>query len=240
MDWIHCNSCFSQPRGRDDATTQKFYLTSCGHIFCEKCGCFLDGTLDCCKHCRNKCSSTTIEEKSLKRNPEVLEYFQEPEEVSEKLVKVMQFQKAHRIKLVAYHQNMLSKYNRAKMYIKKLEGELKIAKNALRNTPQKLQNCNVSETHSNSMPIFQPNSTPFMMINDEANIRNSNPNINPKQSDMKYRKQSFQNMLSILSSGSTTSGIPTPGSSVYASPMQENCDLKYIPSINKLRLNSFE
>lgn len=32
VDWLHCNTCFKQP---GDGTT--YYLTSCGHIYCEVC-----------------------------------------------------------------------------------------------------------------------------------------------------------------------------------------------------------
>ncbi|XP_060839837.1 zip homologous protein 2 isoform X1 [Rhopalosiphum padi] len=238
MDWIHCNSCFIQPEIENGNTTKKqFHLTSCGHIFCENCSCFADGTLDCCKRCRNKCSSTMIGEKSFQTNPQVLEYFQEPEEVYEKLLKVMKFQKAHRIKLVGHHQYIISKYKRAKLYIKKLEGELKIAKNALRNTPQYQHS--VTESLSISTPLFQPNSTPFNMINAEANIHNTPAKMKIKMPDMRHRKQSFRNELSILSTGSNASEVSTPGSSVYASPMQETCNEKYMPTIDNLQLNSF-
>lgn len=41
MDWINCNSCFAQPTCRNDVT--RFSLTTCGHIFCENCGCFALG-----------------------------------------------------------------------------------------------------------------------------------------------------------------------------------------------------
>ena len=32
-DWLHCNTCFKQP---GDGRT--YYLTTCGHIYCELCG----------------------------------------------------------------------------------------------------------------------------------------------------------------------------------------------------------
>ncbi|KAE9523560.1 hypothetical protein AGLY_016112, partial [Aphis glycines] len=200
-------------RGRENgnATKIQFHLTSCGHIFCENCSCFADETLDCCKYCRNKCSSTLIGEKSFQTNPQVLEYFQEPEEVYEKLLKVMKFQKAHR--------------------------ELKIAKNALRNTPQSAHN--VTETRSISTPIFQINSTPFNMINAEAKLQNTSTKIKTKIPDMRHRKQSFRSELSMLSTGSTASGVSTPGSSVYASPLQEICNEKYMPAMDNLQLKSF-
>eukprot|EP00102_Acyrthosiphon_pisum_P023827 XP_016661037.1 PREDICTED: RING finger protein 212B-like [Acyrthosiphon pisum] len=237
MDWIHCNSCFVQPSKNINGQKKQFHLTSCGHIFCENCTCFADGTPDCCRHCRNKCSSTVIGEKSFKTNPQVLEYFQEPEEVYEKLLKVMKFQKAHRIKLVGHHQYIISKYNRAKLYIKKLEGELKIAKNALRNTPQ--TSSSVAETRSISTPIFPTNSSPFNMINAEAKNNRTPSNMKPKMPDMRHRKQSFRNELSILSTGSNLSGVSTPASSVYQSPLQEIHNEKYMPTIDNLQLNSF-
>lgn len=45
---------------------------------------------------------------SFQMNPQVLEYFQEPEIICEKLIKVMKFQKAHRIKLVEHHQRVVN------------------------------------------------------------------------------------------------------------------------------------
>lgn len=33
MDWVHCNSCFVQP----GSSSKKFFLTSCGHVFCQDC-----------------------------------------------------------------------------------------------------------------------------------------------------------------------------------------------------------
>ena len=33
MDWVHCNTCFVQPGNG----SKKFFLTSCGHVFCQDC-----------------------------------------------------------------------------------------------------------------------------------------------------------------------------------------------------------
>lgn len=43
-------------------------------------------------------------------NPQVLEYFQEPDKLYEKLLKVMKFQEAHRTKLSGHHQRIVLFY----------------------------------------------------------------------------------------------------------------------------------
>lgn len=239
MEWMHCNLCFSQPNANDGSGKQRLlYLTSCGHIFCVNCGCFADGTSDCCKLCKSKCSSIFIGEKAFEKNPDVLQYFQDPSEICEKLCKVMKFQKSHHVQSVAHHNRMLSKYNRAKLYIKKLEHELKITKNELLNK-SKDSYCN-SETQSTvSKPIFHRNSTPFKII--EAKSKDQNiPSINKNMPNLKYREQSFRNESSVSSSGSMRRSVSETGSSVYASPLQDNSDEKCVAKLNNLQLNSFE
>ncbi|CAH1713924.1 unnamed protein product [Aphis gossypii] len=77
------------------------------------------------------------------------------------------------------------------------------------------------------------------MINAEAKLQNTSAKIKTKIPDMRHRKQSFRSELSMLSTGSTASGVSTPGSSVYASPLQEICNEKYMPAMDNLQLKSF-
>ncbi|VVC42883.1 Zinc finger, RING-type,Zinc finger, RING/FYVE/PHD-type [Cinara cedri] len=167
-DWFHCNSCFLQP-DENNQNRQQFYLTSCGHIFCEHCGCFTESTSDRCKLCKTKCLSTKIGDEEFKKNKDIQEYFQKPIETGERLLNVLKFQKSHTSKLIKHHQLIITKYNRAKLYIKKLESELKNAKRALKNTPQ---NHNFTESCSSSVLEFD--ATPFKMIHagvEEQNTR---------------------------------------------------------------------
>ncbi|XP_039201485.1 RING finger protein 212B isoform X3 [Crotalus tigris] len=63
MDWFHCNQCFSQEKS-------DFSVTSCGHIFCQKCA----GT-DKCPSCGTSCKYLSLkdnmkqEEKKFFKNP---------------------------------------------------------------------------------------------------------------------------------------------------------------------------
>ncbi|VVC26467.1 Hypothetical protein CINCED_3A008031 [Cinara cedri] len=104
-----------------------------------------------------------------KKNKDIQEYFQKPIETGERLLNVLKFQKSHTSKLIKHHQLIITKYNRTKLYIKKLESELKNAKRALKNTPQ---NHNFTESCSSSVLEFD--ATPFKMIHagvEEQNTR---------------------------------------------------------------------
>ncbi|XP_050429130.1 probable E3 SUMO-protein ligase RNF212 [Adelges cooleyi] len=228
MTWIHCNMCFSQPMPIND-DSKVFYLTSCGHIFCENCGCFADNTSNSCRECKNECSYTALGDKT---NSQVLEYFQDPTNTCEKLLQVMKFQRAHRNRLVGHHQRILAKYNRAKLYIRKLENELKMAKNAF----QTNIHSNLNSTNE-SNPIFLLHSTPFKLINAEAKRREStSPKLTFKLTDAKYR--SNQSNVSEVSSAKTDTAIPTPRSSSAYESAFKDCSSKQFPLVSNLNLSS--
>ncbi|XP_046843075.1 probable E3 SUMO-protein ligase RNF212 [Xenia sp. Carnegie-2017] len=105
MDWIHCNTCFVQP-----ANNKKFFLTSCGHVFCHEC---IEGTLSCsstthkCVVCKSSCSVIPL---TSNLKPEVEMYFMDPVELLKKQLKpyfqVLEFQKSHRKRLASHFQKM--------------------------------------------------------------------------------------------------------------------------------------
>jgi len=215
MNRMYCNSCFDQSsENGGPSNQQQFHLTSCGHIFCVNCGCFADGTSDCCRICRSKCSSVFLGDNLFETDQKVLDYFRDPKEICEKLFKVMAFQKSQCILLETHHRQILSKYNRAKIYIKKLEHELKIAKNALSNTPEDL-NCDSETLCAMPKPIFHPNSTPFKLIDAESKVQKMS-SINKNIPDIKHRKQSFQNESSMSSLGSMGRSGSKTDSSAYS------------------------
>ncbi|XP_050436718.1 probable E3 SUMO-protein ligase RNF212 [Adelges cooleyi] len=234
MAWIHCNTCFVQPNPKNVAN-KLFFLTTCGHVFCETCGCFTDSTSKKCKECKSNCSYTTIGDKAFQTNRQVLEYFQEPNNVCTKLLQVMKFQKAHQNKLVAHHQRILLKYNRAKMYIKKLENQLEIAKKALNGN--NIMFPELTNTQDKN-PIFQMNSTPFKLIKEDARHRNSCNDVVFKQPDMNYRKNNHHQSNVSLSSVSTGSGMQTPGSSSTCKSQNQARPNANVLSVSKLYLGS--
>lgn len=114
MDWIHCNLCFYQP---GQVPKRDFKLTNCGHIFCSYCE--RSGTIELCKVCNNKCSSTPLSANMAK---EVQLYFEEPEKMlTDQVLKVMVYQKGHRQKLNENYRKIVEKYQLAKHTIQKLQ-----------------------------------------------------------------------------------------------------------------------
>ncbi|XP_041376540.1 probable E3 SUMO-protein ligase RNF212 [Gigantopelta aegis] len=103
MDWLHCNLCFLQP-----GNGLKFFLTSCGHIYCANC--VNAGTKDKCKMCAAKCSTIPLTGK-LKADVEV--FFTDPMDLLKKYQKqvtqVFDFQKNHRKRLMSHIRDKLLK-----------------------------------------------------------------------------------------------------------------------------------
>ncbi|XP_026278908.1 RING finger protein 212B-like [Frankliniella occidentalis] len=118
MDWIHCNGCFIQPR--TNSNPPKFLLTSCGHIFCERCS--QTETTNKCRVCEAQCTTTLL---SNQLREEVRDYFGDPESLLSKVVKVVQYQKSHRERLLGYLRRLIPKYDSAKREIQKLHDENK-------------------------------------------------------------------------------------------------------------------
>ncbi|XP_064610386.1 probable E3 SUMO-protein ligase RNF212 [Liolophura sinensis] len=102
-DWVHCNLCFHQP-----GDGRKFFLTNCGHIYCELC--LKEGTENKCKMCGSACSTIAL---SAKMKPDVEIFFTDPADILQKhrkqLLQVMEFQKNHRRRLNAYIRDKVSK-----------------------------------------------------------------------------------------------------------------------------------
>ncbi|KAJ1523906.1 hypothetical protein ONE63_010457 [Megalurothrips usitatus] len=118
MDWIHCNSCFVQPRANNNPP--KFHLTSCGHIFCDRCN--QTATTNKCSVCEAQYTTTVL---SSQLREEVRDFFADPEVLLSKFVKVLQFQSSHRERISAFLRRALPKYESAKREIQKLHEENK-------------------------------------------------------------------------------------------------------------------
>ncbi|XP_074646283.1 E3 ubiquitin-protein ligase RNF212B-like isoform X2 [Tubulanus polymorphus] len=105
-DWVHCNLCYRQPDGL------KFFLTSCGHVFCDDC--LQNGEKnEKCKICGNRCTSTPLI--SNKMRPEVEIFFSDPLYLLKKnykqIVQVIEFQRNHRLRLYSHRKQLLSRQN---------------------------------------------------------------------------------------------------------------------------------
>ncbi|KAM3821294.1 E3 ubiquitin-protein ligase RNF212B [Vipera latastei] len=98
MDWFHCNQCFSQEKS-------DFSVTSCGHIFCQKCA----GT-DKCPSCGTSCKYLSLKD-NMKQ--EEKKFFKNPVETALSYIahisQVWTFQKSQMDLLVSFYKNNASK-----------------------------------------------------------------------------------------------------------------------------------
>ncbi|XP_062503261.1 RING finger protein 212B-like [Corticium candelabrum] len=119
MDWVHCNSCYIQP----PAAGRRFCLTSCGHIFCDRCQ-QQSESRSSCRLCGASCSTIVL---STKMKPEVEMYFTDPAETVKKATKnvlqVLDFQKSHRLRFLSHLKTSLqhSSSDEIELRVKALE-----------------------------------------------------------------------------------------------------------------------
>ncbi|XP_046666878.1 RING finger protein 212B-like [Homalodisca vitripennis] len=158
MDWVHCNSCFYQP---GQIPKRDFKLTSCGHIFCQCCE--RGGTIEACKMCGIKCTTTALSAQMAK---EVQVYFEDPESSLDKLRKVMDFQKSHRQKLNENYRRLFEKYQMLKVGYQKLEEEMKRLRQELEIIKGNTNCANIltPPQSSNQYPLFSKNSQASKVI----------------------------------------------------------------------------
>ncbi|KAL3860727.1 hypothetical protein ACJMK2_010812 [Sinanodonta woodiana] len=104
-EWFHCNTCFIQP-----GEGIMFHLTSCGHIYCEKCLKQTSGERCCMCSSQYTAMMLTTEMK-----PEVEVYFTEPLDLVNKnlkclkqLIQVIDFQMNHRKRFFSHLKDMMS------------------------------------------------------------------------------------------------------------------------------------
>ncbi|XP_072932533.1 E3 ubiquitin-protein ligase RNF212B-like [Epargyreus clarus] len=111
MDWIHCNNCFIQ---LEPGIT--LHLTSCGHMFCNNC-LNNEGKESTCLVCRAPCSVMKLVPDM---NPEIQDYFTDPEELIKKSCEVIQFQRQHRRRLLSYLLQSTKKFYTARTELKRM------------------------------------------------------------------------------------------------------------------------
>ncbi|XP_049831719.1 zip homologous protein 2-like isoform X2 [Schistocerca gregaria] len=147
MDWIHCNSCYTQP---SEIRERKFLLTSCGHIYCSEC---LKSTIlqQKCGVCGNQYTTTQL---TSKMRPDVQEYFTSPDEFLNKLIQILAFQNGHRMRMIAHLKALDLKYKAAKQEIKRLHDIIRSFQKKLSNMEKHIEQLKhgspTSPTHSTS------------------------------------------------------------------------------------------
>ncbi|NXR98538.1 RN212 ligase, partial [Oxylabes madagascariensis] len=99
-----CNSCLGEPRN----PTPRFYLTSCGHVFCEVC--LQKGKKDECLVCRSACRTLVL---SKETSPDIQSLFMRVDVLSKKYSKeisqISEFQEKYRKRLFTYHKQKIAK-----------------------------------------------------------------------------------------------------------------------------------
>ncbi|XP_047509261.1 probable E3 SUMO-protein ligase RNF212 isoform X2 [Pieris napi] len=111
MDWIHCNNCFTQ---LEPGVT--LHLTSCGHMFCNNC--LNNGVKEStCLVCKAPCSIMKLVPDM---NPDIQDYFTDPEEIIKKCCDVLQFQRQHRRRLLSYLFQSTKKFRAARAELRRM------------------------------------------------------------------------------------------------------------------------
>lgn len=120
MDWVHCNNCYVQP---GDVEMKKFFITNCGHIYCDECL-----QVNQSKECRICLVKYTAIPLSSNMNSEVEIYFRDPVMNLKKQIKILEFQQSHRIRLISYNKERLNNYRALKKENYNLSEELSLFK----------------------------------------------------------------------------------------------------------------
>ena len=94
--WVHCNSCAIQP---NDGFKGGFFLTNCGHIFCQPC------VGRCSKNQCQVCGSSPVRTLRLgdEMKPDIKEMFMDPCERMKSIYKSYEFQTNHAKHLTSMH-----------------------------------------------------------------------------------------------------------------------------------------
>ncbi|NXG04327.1 RN212 ligase, partial [Sakesphorus luctuosus] len=101
---VFCNSCSCEPR----KPTPRFFLTSCGHVFCEVC--LQKGKKDECLICKAACQTLVL---SKQTSPDIQGLFMGLDvlckKYSKEVTQISEFQEKHRKHLLSYYKQKAAK-----------------------------------------------------------------------------------------------------------------------------------
>ncbi|KAK6624824.1 hypothetical protein RUM44_011688 [Polyplax serrata] len=120
MDWVHCNHCYVQP---GDVEMKKFYITNCGHTYCNEC--LQMNKSKECRVCHIKYTTIPL---TSDMNSEVEIYFHDPVKNLRKIIKILEFQQGHRIRLASFNRDKMRAYKSMKKENHNLKEELDLFK----------------------------------------------------------------------------------------------------------------
>uniref|UniRef100_A0A0A9WJE9 RING-type domain-containing protein n=2 Tax=Lygus hesperus TaxID=30085 RepID=A0A0A9WJE9_LYGHE len=112
MFWVFCCSCFARP---SQAAQRKFYMSSCSHIYCERC---INHSHPYCRRC---CVSIRVIACDSQMPSEVRSVFCDANEKVANLIKALEYQAGQRFGLMSHLRGSEQKYNSAKAYIRDAE-----------------------------------------------------------------------------------------------------------------------
>lgn len=222
-DWVHCNHCFHQP-----GDGRGFFLTSCGHIYCEQCR--KKATENKCEMCSAKCTTLPL---TSKMKPEVDIFFTDPCEIARKHTKelnqVIEFQKNHRLRLMAYNKKKMNVHIKQQ---KDLEREIVVVKEKNSYYERLIQNQGGGVVNIRVSPQQRPNSaisrnSPLGMQHGQSQGYVSQPSVTPQQ---------LQQMTASRRKTQGTPGSSTPND--YKSPPPNQQDSSISSSQNSIRAHT--
>ncbi|KAL7292456.1 RING finger protein 212B-like [Trichogramma pretiosum] len=105
MDWVRCNACWTKAESKKLA----FFLTQCGHVYCEKC---VQKAQERCF----QCGTTNTVSLSLAEpmNPQIMHYFARPSDLLEKVIQAEQFQDSQKALYLQRAEAQANKYESMK------------------------------------------------------------------------------------------------------------------------------
>ncbi|XP_047509260.1 zip homologous protein 2 isoform X1 [Pieris napi] len=222
MDWIHCNNCFTQ---LEPGVT--LHLTSCGHMFCNNC--LNNGVKEStCLVCKAPCSIMKLVPDM---NPDIQDYFTDPEEIIKKCCDVLQFQRQHRRRLLSYLFQSTKKFRAARAELRRMTEVCQTQHKQLREYQRIIKNLQSQldgqskQTPPFNVPISPSNLSPGFIQTPPTYKRpaKSTPYSQPYQSNLvtptRISKQRSSNFSVNSQSSSASNKIST---TVFTPPTPES------------------